>query len=209
MVHYTRGIAFRRSFLSTSFRPSWLMGDEFCDVYPFETDDHKVKFVDVLFRDPSYFADLYVDGIGKCHVKERGAQFWHCRNAIQFVKPIDSDDDPRIDGGVYMDRGVTDTINLVFCLHTRKNKLAFAQWVEDTRFGEFRKNDAQVFLTKIVTANAPPSIAEVEKKKRGIEAVSELLYEHREEMKEDIYLHLNKAFKTAHEEVTSDVGASE
>jgi len=207
---YRRALAFKRIFWVRQSKPDWVQGDDYAVVYPFETDDDKVDLVDLLVQDVGSggLTKLFVEGFGLCDVTEAGRteageRCWRTHKAVRLLQYMHvgnvTSDVPRDDG----DSGDEDEhthLSLVFRIHTRDAKLEFAKWIAATRFGDFRQENTHIFFTSTIAAEAQPAPPAVEKKRTALHAFADLLFEHRDEMKGEVYRQLNKALKAAHDD---------
>ena len=110
--------------------------------------------------------------------------------------PIDNGaSNPEHDDGLKM-------VSLMFRVRSRTQKLEFTRWVESTRFGEFRNESAQVFFSSMLvpttSTSASSNALSMSKKRSALAAFSDLLYDHRDDMKQNTYLKLSRCLKRAH-----------
>ena len=213
---YQRAICFKRWF--PTGKPSvrvFLNDKNLVKTYPFDTDDDKVYFVEHMTQSPEDFEEFLTGRhclqrtyTTVSEVDADGNGYWGGGVALHFHTVSHTDN---LVGDVPPDRGDKChgfdeddedivSFSLTFPVATRQEKLAFAHWIETTRFGDFLQDNTHIHFTSLVSigdaAGAPKDLAH-----SALRATADTLFAHKESMPEAAYLAISDAMKRSHETI--------
>jgi hypothetical protein len=209
---YRRALVFKRWYPEGPVsKRAYPRDKQLVNTFPFDTDDDKVHFAEAMLQsprdfDPFFDRDCLRRTRTTVHEKdEAGKPYWGGGDALQFYQvahtsnlmdkvPHDAGD--KCHGFDENDDDIV-SVSLTFPVGTRAEKLAFAQWIETKRFGDFLQQNSHVHFTSLVsmTPESTPWVPQ------ALRAVSDALYEHRERIPQDAYVAVSNAMKRTHDQL--------
>ena len=195
---YRKHLVFERYYYSTDKRPEGVTSDHYNRAFPVETEDERVAFTDLMIEHPEEFKEFFACNIRMdMNVYRPNGDvklLWFFNNFMDEEGEVPRHVEYNGDGEV-----CEYSVNVLFPVTTREEKLKVAEWFIDQKGSDLLRHNSARMETAVLVQKT--SAGQANDRKKPLREMSDLLDEYKDQLPGGGHLKMSNALKRAFDQM--------